>query len=216
MDRYWKAVIAAAGVIVQIAAAAGAANAVPEGWRPWVNVVVAIATAVLVYKVPNAPMDAGRHAAGIAAARSDAGRSQPVLLAGVLAVLLGAAGLLTAVPAAAHRRHQPDRPPAVAVQHPEVQRLTMACDHTVWATIRVEQLDGVQWGPAAGQLVRVEGIGGYGGPTGWHLVGSALLENGGAALQLTGPTPVQVRVLLADGTVSVAAGVPEMPAVPCG
>ena len=44
-----KALVAVLGVAAQVPA-----TALPEAWRPWAAVVVALATAVGVYAVPNA------------------------------------------------------------------------------------------------------------------------------------------------------------------
>jgi hypothetical protein len=144
VDRYWKAVIAAAGVVVQIAAAAGAAGAVPAQWRPWVNVVVAIATAVLVYRVPNEPMDGGRHRAGSAAAAADAGLSRVLLLVPVVVLVL----LAVAVPPAVagirhHEEHTGRRPAAAVVVDPVLLSAVPVCEGKTLISYRLDRLDGV-------------------------------------------------------------------------
>lgn len=153
MDRYWKAVIAAAGVVVQIAAAAGAAGAVPVEWRPWVNVVVAIATAVLVYRVPNEPMDAGRHRADSTAAAADAGLSRLLVLGPVVVLLL----LAVAVPPAAagirhHEEHGGRRAAAAVVVDPVLLSALPVCEGKTLLSYRLDQYD-----PAAHAFVQVDG-----------------------------------------------------------
>jgi len=59
MSRYRKAAAAAAGVLAQLVAA----GAIPEQWRPWASVVLAVATALGVYAAPNSPARDGAHEA---------------------------------------------------------------------------------------------------------------------------------------------------------
>lgn len=47
-----KAVVAVVGVAAQVAAA----GVLPEAWKPWGAVVLAVATAAGVYAVPNQPV----------------------------------------------------------------------------------------------------------------------------------------------------------------
>lgn len=57
MSRYRKALVALGGAALQaLAYAATAADSglLPEAWRPWASVVIALATALGVYRVPNA------------------------------------------------------------------------------------------------------------------------------------------------------------------
>lgn len=63
MDQYRKAAVAALGALAQILVvldSAADAGVLPESWRPWIVVAVALGTALGVERVPNAP---GRHEA---------------------------------------------------------------------------------------------------------------------------------------------------------
>lgn len=56
MSRYRKATVAALGVALQglaLAATAVDSGLLPEAWRPWGGVIIALATAAGVYAVPN-------------------------------------------------------------------------------------------------------------------------------------------------------------------
>jgi hypothetical protein len=65
--RYRKWAIAVAGVLAQVVgvlATAQDAGILPESWRPWIVPVIAIATALGVRQVENAPMVAARKGDG--------------------------------------------------------------------------------------------------------------------------------------------------------
>lgn len=72
MSRYRKALVAVTGAGLQLlafAATAADSGLLPESWRPWAAVVIALATAAGVYRVPNARLELpgghdGRHEAG--------------------------------------------------------------------------------------------------------------------------------------------------------
>lgn len=154
LARYRKTAIAVAGVVLQILAAAGAAGAVPEQWRPWVNVIAAIATAVLVYRVPNEPEPSGRHQAGGVGIGADIGRARPVLLAIAAATLvLIAVGVPPAVAGARHHQPRPVWPPAAAVVvDPVLLSALPVCEGKTLLSYRLDQYD-----PAARTFVQVDG-----------------------------------------------------------
>jgi hypothetical protein len=123
MSRYWKYWVAVAGVLAQLLVAVEAAldvGAIPEGWRPWVVVVIAVATALGVRKVENAPMTtapARAYAELVALAdeearrrgyRGDGGYARPRLLWGALLPM--AAVLAVAASGAPAQAHGPVAP----------------------------------------------------------------------------------------------------------
>lgn len=68
MSRYRKALAALLGALVQllgVLATADDAGLLPASWRPWVVVLVGVATVAGVYRVPNASREDrdGRHEA---------------------------------------------------------------------------------------------------------------------------------------------------------
>lgn len=198
LARYRKTAIAAAGVVLQILAAAGAAGAVPEQWRPWVNVIAAIATAVLVYRVPNEPMPAGRHQAGGVGIGADIGRARPVLLAIAAATLvLIAVGVPPAVAGVRHHQQpRPVRPPAAAVVDPVLLSAIPVCDRKTLISYRLDRYD-----PAAHGFAQADGP-----PPGveawldgaWRLEPAQPGEAAGT-LEITDPRAYRIRLIAGDG-----------------
>ncbi len=183
MNRYRKAWVAVAGMLAQLAVILDQildADVVPESWRPWVVLAVAVATAAGVRQVPNAP---GRH--------EDAGRARPSVLAAWSAVLaLVLAGGLFAGDAQAHRRPVPHLGVASAVQ----------CRGELTVTYGFEELAGRTWTPvpdSTGARVEVRHVGAAAGEGGrWDALPPVRRVEGQVTVDVAGePTWDLVRVV---------------------
>jgi hypothetical protein len=212
MDRYRKAWIAVAGAGLQalaLAATAAGSGLLPESWRPWASVVIALATALGVYGIPNTrpplePLEMlghdGRHEAGRGAA--------------TVAVLALTATMLLAAPAAvaAARRYPAARPGPLYVGILAAHQCTGLLD----LGYGTERLTSGTWGivpDSWGADVQLHFIG-NGARTGgqWETVPGIHRTEGHVAAEVSGlPTWDLVRVAVrADGTVVASSGrIPE-------
>lgn len=158
MDRYRKFLVAGAGVALQLLTLlvhALNAGLLPASWVPWVQVVVALATALGVRQVENAP-DPSRAVVRI----RDAGRSThgatiglAVLIATVLAII-GVLSLLSADRADAQGPYCCGRVPSARV--PEITSATAGCGDDARTLLTVRVIAPVHpgssfWDVAAGQ-----------------------------------------------------------------
>ena len=168
MDRYRKAGVALLGALAQLATVldeAQVAGVLPHAWLPWVRVVLALATALGVWAVPNVPMPALLPEHG-----RDRGTST-LMVSTVMAVLLVAAAtwlliaLAIAPPASAHR----------SVEHVRASSARV-CGHLLLVGVELEQRHGREWVFAQDDglaTVQLRYLGNGAGPGGhWETIAS--------------------------------------------